>query len=954
MLAFPSIIAQGSVPHCAVILDLTRVHGSRHSGILPQHLTLSQLIDCVQPRLWCDIEAETLEVWIGDATHPACRSGALNLAQGIVIEFVQVPHRRSTPFPVHSLFEPDAEWTRLDHVLQPPRAQSLALCYGLEIATVRPAFFFGATPEQIALKVYKLDPTSTRTIVVDNEPTFDLHGDACTRTVLAIPDRQSSEDDDGQGTWQQSYFLDLRALGIPPRLVHFWSFIPDLPDMLQAADVELPIGWTGIALDNRVVGPVQILTVGLTRDLATLVFPGSDSCTRPVPDCSSASAVPRGPASGGTSPYTPGRPGRDRPGEVPDAGPHVPTHAIAQPPTAHDVLLLQEPEEPEPVDVCVLVFAPRFKQEDLVVSLTLPCEVDDLLHAVSGVRQTDMTDPSVYFDHLIPPDPQPDVAFASVIALPAWEATATCCLIDTRLVDGRLFAMVFASPLKPTSILLHLGLPYDSGFQVFVANRRLQEPERLYDLELGDLITILPPHTDLERKVNLDLLLTRIDGWAVACPQHGGHDPSLFCILTEAGLKCLHIDADRVLTSADFKAATTQAYHFTYDRVTICPSVPRLCNVSVVGRDCQAVLVATENISRLPVPPAKPTQRQHVVFVDCRLLFVDIQWLLAPQGLLCLVEAARQLGVTAPVGYALQLRGGTTEQRHGQEYLRVDHGEVLVLLCLPDTGSSPSSRATLELDSGSTDQEDSSSESPDSDSGPPAPKGPPPPRPVNRSRSPSRSRSRHRNPPPTDSGTFQLSLAKLGIELGQTLAGSGQWSFPAVYAHKLGGFATVLPRRRSFSLLFAEASCCLADFPSCQLSSTSAKWSQQLRHAVVPHDTVASTPGLTTNPPKRFRQGLRRALQAYGHAPEPGCPLVCKLLHAQAHLTLTEARHLQQLRRITLALGDDWPIQFGDGPFDELQVPAGELSDDEIVSDTVRLVGCAGILTGMHGPCQQG
>ena len=53
-----------------------------------------------------------------------------------------------------------------------------------------------------------------------------------------------------------------------------------------------------------------------------------------------------------------------------------------------------------------------------------------------------------------------------------------------------------------------------------------------------------------------------------------------------------------------------------------------------LGWHCDAVFVAAEAINRTPVPPGRLQTRQHIVFLDMRLLLQHFDWQLAPHGVL--------------------------------------------------------------------------------------------------------------------------------------------------------------------------------------------------------------------------------------------------------------------------------------------------------------------------------
>ena len=105
----------------------------------------------------------------------------------------------------------------------------------------------------------------------------------------------------------------------------------------------------------------------------------------------------------------------------------------------------------------------------------------------------------------------------------------------------------------------------------------------------------------------------------------------------------LQVDVTQGATSRAFKQAASQAFQYELYRTTVCPTVPCLRDVNVLGRDCSAVLAATEAINRVPVPPGRLLHKQHIAFIDGRLLLLDIRWQLALRGYIEVPELHREI-----------------------------------------------------------------------------------------------------------------------------------------------------------------------------------------------------------------------------------------------------------------------------------------------------------------------
>ena len=193
VLSYPSIIAQGKRPHCAVIIDISRVGGTVYAATLP--------IDSRLADLWCeigqymnvDIESEDVLVWIGDASLPASHLGTISVSNGTLVTggvglaavglqtvtngtLVTVcrPTAASPTPPVafHAtdLLGSKSKWDKVEHMPRPSAAHCLAVAYGPTVNPIVLAFFPRFFKQEIALRVSKLTAAQADVVIVDNDP----------------------------------------------------------------------------------------------------------------------------------------------------------------------------------------------------------------------------------------------------------------------------------------------------------------------------------------------------------------------------------------------------------------------------------------------------------------------------------------------------------------------------------------------------------------------------------------------------------------------------------------------------------------------------------------------------------------------------------------------------------------------------------------------------------------
>ncbi|CAE7228212.1 SLC38A6 [Symbiodinium microadriaticum] len=452
---------------------------------------------------------------------------------------------------------------------------------------------------QTIMAVCDCDRVFTVVTEVEISPPLNLDGEICARIyVVAPPCGQAGTTAAYAASLAACYLLDLRILSLPPQLVLGQPALPDLPDILRAAGLALPKHLCGVLLSNRLFEQVQVLKIGVGPDLASSVmcFPslrGSIGDDRPV-DLTDHSAPPHsGPGVGGSqwgatthgpvvgAPTPPTR--FDR--ELPEPDPHLVLNL-----TRDEVMVV----EPISYDAGFSILIPGFVAERVQVRLSNTCTVEEALSDVADVRDTLA---AVHFEQLVPVFPQPDLSFACVLALPMWGLHSRIGVFDTRAVDGRLFAVALAERLNRASILLHAGLPVVDTLQVF-AGDELMDAHRWFPLHQGILITILPHDFVFQHGGSLETRLLRATGWAIPCPSFGGVEGPKFSMLSDGNGAVLRVDLDVITSSAFFKAEAARLFRFDVEKVTICPSVPRLRNVSVLGDDCV---------------------KQHIVFLDKRL-----------------------------------------------------------------------------------------------------------------------------------------------------------------------------------------------------------------------------------------------------------------------------------------------------------------------------------------------
>ena len=362
-------------------------------------------------------------------------------------------------------------------------------------------------------------------------------------------------------------------------------------------------------------------------------------------------------------------------------------------PDPTDTLTIEDPGEPDDeagvaevlVTAGFVVFAPRFQPERIQIDLWTPSTLDVVLPELADIRDGDT---AVAFGQLLPVLPQPDRAFGSLLAVPEWDHVHAHVLIDTRGVDGRMFAYAIKGRLNKTSLLLHIGLASRSDLDVFLHGRALDQVS-WYTFLSGDLIQISPLGAQPPDPVALEDMLRNRGGWGTACPHFDGPHPLAFFVLSDGGHSTIAVDPDNVRSSADFREEAARVFQYR-NKVAVYPAIPRIDDLSILGQKCKTALVATEKVLRFPIPPGRLPSR-HVLLLDARLLLRDISWLTADNGLIAVQAIAEHFQEYTPQDYCVSVTGAPTESREGRTFLRAPPGTLLRLTYVHDAAEATSS-----------------------------------------------------------------------------------------------------------------------------------------------------------------------------------------------------------------------------------------------------------------------
>ena len=334
-------------------------------------------------------------------------------------------------------------------------------------------------------------------------------------------------------------------------------------------------------------------------------------------------------------------------------------------------------EAPE-TDLLFFLYAPLRVPEVLLLPLRIPCTVQQALQAVAESRDEAL---SARYPEVIIADPQPDTAFASLLLAPAWAVHKTIVLFDCRCINGALFCLAVWPRLNRESLCATAGLSSGPDVQVFVQGMPWALGAwQLVDLATGSTVTFLRRGQAAPQRHILEDMLFDSDPWnaqtAVPAPR-GQH----YLLLTEGIPQLFTLEAEGRLGYRDLIA---QQLQFLEQNMTLQGTRPRLDDVVHCGHHPYAVVVATEAICLLPVPPARLSPPKWILVLDLRDILLPFSWRFLACDTIPVQEILREFDPCRPDGFVVSVTGAPIEHWPSGPVFRIRTGQVLSVSFVAD------------------------------------------------------------------------------------------------------------------------------------------------------------------------------------------------------------------------------------------------------------------------------
>ena len=362
------------------------------------------------------------------------------------------------------------------------------------------------------------------------------------------------------------------------------------------------------------------------------------------------------------------------------AGPHAPTHpnrpvyTVDRPPAA-------PPDEGDdfPFDAVFCIFTPAHRVDQVVLQIQVPSDVEAALADVQDDR-----DPTCRerYPLLLPVDPQPCEAYASLIALPTWADEMPVVLCDCRQAGGAMFAVVISPVMRREDLLVVAGLGRGAGVHVYVSYYAWAlAPGQAVQLTTGQYFAVVPHGSQHVHGPTLSDMLSSPDGWDLDAPVPEIHAPN-FWVLTDVDAVAFPVPER---PAANLRTALAAFLAWRLQDLTVRATVPRIADHSDLGGRHCAVLVATRIIQR-------PTQRpsvQPVAGLDLRPLLRGLEWFIPRPNRIPLQSLLDRFLIGCPHGFLVTIKGGRLDAAQGPPEIVVQDGQVLVVEYVEDLLGAP-------------------------------------------------------------------------------------------------------------------------------------------------------------------------------------------------------------------------------------------------------------------------
>ncbi|CAE7296601.1 unnamed protein product [Symbiodinium sp. CCMP2592] len=378
-----------------------------------------------------------------------------------------------------------------------------------------------------------------------------------------------------------------------------------------------------------------------------------------------------------------------------------------------------------PAIVGCVVLLPRQAPEYHDIQISTPCSPQQACNVLVEARRSQLL---CVYEHIIVAAPQPSDAFCTFIAVPEWAHSLVFIAVDARQIDGRLFCAQMEDGLFLRSIRAQLGLHPRHGPKIYHRGAVLDDTSPVR-LSKGDTLSLIPWDGVDPISTTLTQMLGRANRWTVPCPRMVTPLQNMVYVLTDAWNTAVAVPVSCLETVGRLHSFVAAYLRADPDRLHIQRPSPHIDNYDASGRGCSKVLVATEAVPDVVMPPARPFCNQTIYILDTRPILGDLRWRVVVGDEVDAEALMREF--PSPNGYYTSIEGGVPVRSDDRTYLQIRPGQVITIEYCSDLlgdGSDISAAHPSTPNSAGSDEGNSDSDSPSSPRPPPGParRGTPP------------------------------------------------------------------------------------------------------------------------------------------------------------------------------------------------------------------------------------
>ncbi|CAE7562314.1 unnamed protein product [Symbiodinium sp. CCMP2592] len=314
-----------------------------------------------------------------------------------------------------------------------------------------------------------------------------------------------------------------------------------------------------------------------------------------------------------------------------------------------------------------LVFAPSYLPEYIELNLHAPATLQDALDEAQAKRLPAYRD---RFPQLLAVNPQPDMAYGTLLAAPAWPLSEALVYFDLRGVDDRYFALNVPVRMTFGSLLTVADLPATSDVLIYI--RDIPWPlgqDFTIELTSGDLILFARPDHAIAVHASLPDMLQQPVGWTPE-PDIPGEFGDRIWLVTDHEPVLYEVNRNRLQA---FRQDIAAALDISSNTLRLQPVWPSILTFAAHGLLVRSVLIAVDP----PPIPNDGTESWIVCLLDLRPILLGLVAAYAPDGKYDISGLCRRLQGFCPRGFEVSVSGGHSRANGSPDTRTVFAGEVL-------------------------------------------------------------------------------------------------------------------------------------------------------------------------------------------------------------------------------------------------------------------------------------